>query len=92
MLLHRIEGAGAGISLMHVSSMLSQGKPPHGTISTIVAIGLQFAGVKVSVEDVLEEVINGDAGKVFTAYNDIVEAVSPAPRNEKKPEAQSGKS
>lgn len=84
-LLRSIEGE--GISLMHVTNQVAQGKPQASLMATIMAKVMQSAGAKVTDDALYGEFMSSDPTAVMRLYESVIVALSPVEPDQKKPVA-----
>ena len=75
-----------GVSILHVAHQVAQGKPQASLMAFIIAKVMQAAGARVSEEDIAGELMAGDAAKVMALYEQVLTAISPAPKKAAAPE------
>lgn len=80
-----------GTSITNVIHQVSTGKPQASIMARIVAMVMQSGGAPVTDEEMYAELVNGDVEAILELYFSIIEAISPAPVDEKKPKAHAEK-
>ena len=81
-ILRRIEGE--GVYLDALGRALRDGKVPIGQLSYVIATLLQTAGARITEDDVLEDLTDGDADVIETLALAALTALSPEQHDEKK--------
>lgn len=85
-LLRLIEGE--NISLMSVAHNVAMGKPQVSHMAFIIATVLRSGGAEVSDEEIMMELsLGSDPAAAMALFEQVMEAISPAPTDGKKPEA-----
>lgn len=72
------------ISLMHVASQVSKGKPQASLMAFIIGTVMRSAGAKITDEELFAELTVGDAVAAYHLYEKVIEAISPTEPTSKK--------
>ena len=73
------------ISLTDIAIRTTQGRPPVSHLAYVIAAMLQSGGVKVTEEDVFNELMTGSPEQITALIEAVLLAFSPAEEDEKKP-------